>query len=106
MYSYNHACIDCGALFGSPSDLQTHIKHCPENVEPPTKITKSYTDDSESEDEEDQSRWAILEESKDDSESKLEEENLGWVNMLNLANKEYDNVFIEKVEQYEQHGYS
>ena len=81
MYKVNPSCMDCGLLFVSPMDLQKHMKRgCPEDEEPPTKRFKH--DDNEDEDES------------------------GWEDLIIKAYDEHDDVYQDKVNQYENEGFS
>ena len=75
------SCIDCGFIFASTMDLQKHVKRgCPENDEPPVKRLRVENTD--------------------------EPDETGWHEIVQQVYGKYDDQYVEKVESYENDGYS
>ena len=75
------SCIDCCIIFASPMDLQKHAKRGrPANDEPPVK------------------RLCV--------ENADEPDESGWHNLVQQVYGQYDDQYVEKVESYENDGYS
>ena len=74
-------CTDCGIIYASSMDLQKHVKRgCPENSQPPVK------------------RLCV--------ENTDEPDESGWHNMVQQVYEKYYDQYVEKVDSYENDGYS
>ena len=77
----SHCPCPCGIIFASSMDLQKHVKRgCPENNQPPVK------------------RLCV--------ENTDEPDESGWHNIVQQVYEKYDDQYVEKVDSYENDGYS